>query len=247
VAGDPAQREVVRQQFVEYAATRSPDLRDQLIDSHLGLSQFLARRYRDRGEPIDDLVQVASIGLVKAVDRFDPDLGFEFSTFATRYILGELKRHFRDRTWSVRPPRRLQDLHLRLDAVVADLTQQLQRSPTIPEIAVQAGAPEEDVLEAMEAARGYRAISLDAPAGGDGSDPGSRLGQDDAELHQTEDRASLAALLSRLPERQADIVRLRFFDGLTQSEIGARLGISQVHVSRLLERSLSQMRELVRD
>jgi RNA polymerase sigma-B factor len=190
---------------------------------------------------------VASIGLVKAVDRFDPSLGFEFSTFATRYILGELKRHFRDRTWSVRPPRRLQDLHLRLDAVVAELTQELKRSPTIPEVAARVGASEEEVLETMEAGRGYRATSLDAPTGADGAAAGDRLGGEDPNLHQTEDRASLASLLSRLPEREREIVRLRFFDGLTQSEIGARLAISQVHVSRLLERSLSQLREAVQE
>jgi RNA polymerase sigma-B factor len=246
VAGDPAQRDEVRQKFVQFAATRSPELRDELIDSHLGLSHFLARRYRDRGEPLDDLVQVASVGLVKAVDRFDPSLGFEFSTFATRYILGEIKRHFRDRTWSVRPPRRLQDLHLRLDGAVAELTQELRRSPTIPEIATRIGASEEDILEAMEAAGGYRSLSLDAPTDGDGPIPSSRLGRDDAGLDQSEDRVGLASLLSRLPERQRDIVRLRFFGGLTQSEIGARLGISQVHVSRLLERSLAQLRELAR-
>jgi len=229
--------------FVTYAQDRDVGLREQLVAAHLGLAEYLARRFANRGEPLDDLVQVASLGLIKAVDRFDPERGVEFSTYATHTIVGELKRHFRDRGWAVRAPRRMQELYLRLGKVVATLGQELGRSPTIAELAAEVSVSEEDVLEALEAGQAYRSTSLDAPAGTDeGETLGARLGEEDASLENAESRATLSPLLAQLPQRERLILRLRFFDGLTQSEIASRLGISQMHVSRLLARSVSALR-----
>src|SRR5436305_7721603 len=167
MAFDSKERDDLRRKFHDYAETRDRALRDELITAHMGLAEYLARRFTNRGEPLDDLVQVAALGLLKAVDRFDPERGLEFSTYATPTIVGELKRHFRDKGWAVRVPRRIQELHLRLGSVVSTLAQELGRSPTIQEIAREAGASEEDVLEAMEAGRAYRLGSIDAPRGGD--------------------------------------------------------------------------------
>src|SRR5579884_1784926 len=160
---DPDEREELRRQFAVFAETREPALREELVNAHLGLAEYLARRFANRGEPLDDLIQVASIGLVKAVDRFDPERAVEFSTYA---IVGELKRHFRDKGWAVRAPRRLQELYLRLGQVISTLSQTLGRSPTISELAEEVQASEEEVLEALEAGQAYRFASLDAPAPG---------------------------------------------------------------------------------
>ena len=242
---DPARRSELRQKFAEFAVSRDPALRDQLIEAHLGLAEYLARRFSNRGEPLDDLVQVASVGLLKAVDRFEPDRGVEFSTYATHTVVGELKRHFRDKGWAVRAPRRMQELYLRLGKVVANLSQELGRSPTIPELAQEAQVSEEEVLEALEAGQAYRFASLDAPSPGEdeGDTMGAQLGSEDPGLIDAEHRATLSPLLSKLPAREQTILHLRFFEGLTQSEIASRLGISQMHVSRLLARSLAQLRD----
>ena len=241
---DPDQRDELRRKFLEFAETRAPATRDGLVEAHLGLAQYLARRFSNRGEALDDLIQVASVGLVKAVDRYDPARGVEFSTYATHTIVGELKRHFRDKGWAVRAPRRMQELYLRLGQIVSRLSQDLGRSPTIPELAAEAEVSEEEVLEALEAGRAYRFASLDAPSPGDegGSTLGSRLGEEDAGLVDAEDRATLSPLLASLPAREQTILHLRFFEGLTQSVIAERLGLSQMHVSRLLARSLAQLR-----
>ncbi|MBV8986427.1 MAG: RNA polymerase sigma factor SigF [Acidimicrobiia bacterium] len=238
------ERDELRRKFEAYAESREPTLRDELVTAHLGLAEYLARRFANRGEPLDDLVQVASVGLLKAVDRFDPGRGLEFSTYATPTIVGELKRHFRDKGWAVRVPRRVQELHLRLGKVVSTLSQDLGRSPTIGEIAERAGASEEEVLEAMEAGRAYRFASLDAPAAGDDDNQSmaSQLGEDDPLLAGIEHRVALSPLIAELPKREQIILHLRFFEGLTQSEIAGRLGISQMHVSRLLARSLAKLR-----
>src|SRR3954471_24513046 len=164
---DRTDKEELSRAFQAFADTRDPGVRDQLIEAHLGLAEYLARRFANRGEPLDDLVQVASLGLVKAVERFDPGRGLEFTTFATPTIVGELKRHFRDKGWAVRVPRRVQELHLRMGTVVNTLSQELGRSPTIPEIARRAEVSVDEVLEAMEAGRAYRFSSIDAPAGDD--------------------------------------------------------------------------------
>ncbi len=243
---EPESRDELRAHFEEFARTRTDALRNHLVNAHLGLAEYLARRFANRGEPLDDLIQVASIGLVKAVDRFDPERPVEFSTYATHTIVGELKRHFRDKGWAVRAPRRLQELYLRLGQVVAELSQELGRSPTVAELAAEMQASEEEVLEAMEAGQAYRFASLDAPAPGpddEGSSTlGSQLGEDDLTMAAAEDRAALSPLLEALPPREQRILFLRFFQGLTLSEIATQLGISQMHVSRLLARSLSQLR-----
>jgi RNA polymerase sigma-B factor len=249
MAFDAAQKKELREKFAAFAETRDPKLRDELIEAHLGLAEYLARRFANRGEPTDDLVQVASLGLLKAVDRFDPSREVEFSTYATHTVVGELKRHFRDKGWAVRAPRRMQELYLRLGKIIATLSQEIGRSPTIPELAAEAQVSEEEVLEALEAGQAYRFASLDAPGGGggdgdeDGDSLASHLGDEDSGMIDAERRATLEPLLNRLPKREQAILHLRFFDGLTQSEIAKRLGISQMHVSRLLARSLAQLRD----
>jgi RNA polymerase sigma-B factor len=248
VNGTSTPREDLRAKFVEYARTGDIELRDELVAAHLGLAEYLARRFANRGEPLDDLVQVASLGLLKAVGRFEPDRGVEFSTYATHTIVGELKRHFRDKGWAIRAPRRMQELYLRLGKVVATLGQELGRSPTIAELAVEVEVSEEEVLEALEAGAAYRFASLDAPPAGDsdGDTLAARLGVEDAELDDAERRATLSPLLAQLPRREQLILHMRFFEGLTQSEIATRLGISQMHVSRLLARSVAQLRAAAR-
>jgi RNA polymerase sigma-B factor len=230
-----------RQPFVEYAKSRDPALRDELVTANLALARILARRLSNRGESYDDLLQVASLALINAVERFDPDRGVEFSTFATRTVLGELKHHFRDKAWTVRAPRRLQELYLELGHAIGLLSQQLRRSPTVAELSEYLGVAEESVLQAMEAGQGYRSSSLDVP--GDDQEPMSaRLGSEDMSFVGVEDRTVLAQALSKLPRRERLIVQLRFFDGLTQSEIAAQVGLSQMHVSRLLTASLEKLR-----
>jgi RNA polymerase sigma-B factor len=237
----PDRRQELREQFATYAVTREPALRDELVSAYLGLAEYLARRFANRGEPLDDLVQVASLGLLKALDRFDPDRGVEFSTYATHTIVGELKRHFRDKGWSIRAPRRMQELYLRLGKVVASMGQELGRSPTIAELAMEVKVSEEEVLEALEAGQAYRTASLDV-ATEEGESLATRLGGEDPSLEDAERRATLSPLLAQLLPRERLILQLRFFDGLTQSEIANRLQISQMHVSRLLARSLAQLR-----
>ena len=242
---EPDQREELRRKFNQFADDRDPALRSQLVEGHLGLAEYLARRFSNRGEQLDDLVQVASLGLLKAVDRFEPSRGVEFSTYATHTIVGELKRHFRDKGWAVRAPRRMQELYLRLGKVVSSLSQELGRSPTIPELAADAQVSEEEVLEALEAGQAYRFSSLDAPGGGDNDDGdtlSAHLGGEDPRLLEAEHRAALSPLIERLAPRDQTILHLRFFVGMTQSEIADQLGISQMHVSRLLARSLNQLR-----
>jgi RNA polymerase sigma-B factor len=241
VSLEPDRRQELRRQFATYAKSREPALRDELVSAHLGLAEYLARRFANRGEPLDDLIQVASLGLLKALDRFDPERGVEFSTYATHTIVGELKRHFRDKGWSIRAPRRMQELYLRLGKVVASMGQELGRSPTIAELAMEVKVSEEEVLEALEAGQAYRSASLDV-ATEEGESLATRLGEEDPSLEDAERRATLSPLLAQLTPRERLILQLRFFDGLTQSEIANRLQISQMHVSRLLARSLAQLR-----
>jgi RNA polymerase sigma-B factor len=240
--GDGEQR--IDERFSTYRRTGDRRLRDELVEEHAPLAQFLAGRFANRGEPRDDLVQVALVGLFKAVERFDPGRGLQFSTFATPTILGELKRHFRDRGWAVRVPRRVQELHLQLGKIVAALGQEEGRSPTPAEVAARAGVSEEAVLEAMEAGSLYRLVSLDGSVTPDdeGGELVACLGEEDSEFERIEHRSEIAELLDALPERERRIVELRFFDSLTQSEIAERVGVSQMHVSRLLTRSLERLR-----
>jgi len=236
---DEAVEEAMRLRFVEFRRTGDRNVRNELVQHYLRLAEFLARRFTHRGEPLDDLRQVALVGLIKAVERFDPDRGLQFSSFATPTITGELKRHFRDRGWAVRVPRRIQELHLQLDRTTAALSQELGRPPTTAEIAKRAGVTEEDVLESMEAGSLYRLASIDGRAADDeAGGVAARLGDDDPELEAVENRVAVQMLLDALPEREQRIVYLRFFEGLTQSEIADEIGISQMHVSRLLVKSL---------
>jgi len=221
--------------------TRDPQVRESLIEAHLGLAYQLAKRFSNRGEPYDDLVQVASFALVKSVDRFEPERGVRFSTFAVKCILGELKRHFRDRGWAVRAPRRVQELYLELGHEIEGLVQQLGRAPTVSELADKSKASEPAVLEALEAGRGYRSTSLDAPDP-EGQPVVESLGSDDEELGNVEDRSVLEGALGQLSARDQLVLQLRFVDGLTQSEIAKRLGVSQMQISRLLAQSLHRLR-----
>ena len=227
--------------FAEYASNRQPAVRNRIVEQYTGLAIALARRFENRGEPLDDLIQVASMALVGAVERFDPNQGAAFSSFATPTVLGELKRHFRDKTWSVRVPRGVKELHLRVSPAVAELHAELGRAPTIPELAANLGAAEEDVIEAMEAGAAYKPTSLTAPdPEGERSDE-RILGRPDPEFAQVEARMTVRSLMAKLPERERNIVYLRYFEDLTQSEIADRIGVSQVHVSRLLREALDRL------
>ena len=220
-------------------------IRGTLVELHLPLVEYLARRFRNRGEWLDDLTQVATIGLIKSIDRFDLERGVEFSTYATPTIVGEIKRHFRDKGWAVRVPRRLQELKLSLTKAIGELAQREGRAPTVSELAAHLQMSEEDVLEGLESANAYSTVSLDAPDSGDDDAPAvaDSLGIVDEALEGVEYRESLKPLLERLPPREKKILLLRFFGNMTQSQIAAELGISQMHVSRLLARTLAQLRE----
>ncbi|MFG2119599.1 RNA polymerase sigma factor SigF [Streptomyces sp. NPDC048710] len=246
---DPQDRSGARAMFVELRKLNqgSPEyaeLRNQLVRMHLPLVEHLARRFRNRGEPLDDLTQVATIGLIKSVDRFDPERGVEFSTYATPTVVGEIKRHFRDKGWAVRVPRRLQELRLALTTATAELSQQHGRSPTVHELAEKLAISEEEVLEGLESANAYSTLSLDVPDTDDESPAvADTLGAEDEALEGVEYRESLKPLLEDLPPREKRILLLRFFGNMTQSQIAQEVGISQMHVSRLLARTLAQLRE----
>jgi len=220
------------------------DARQQLIERHLEFVRRLARRYARRGEQLDDLTQVGCVGLIKAIDRFDGSFGANLTTYAAPNILGEIKRHFRDRGWSVRVPREIQELNVKLTRVIDELTTKLGRSPSVIELAHETGATAEHVLEALESSSAYSALSLSEGPDPDeeGGGPMETLGEEDEHFEQSEQRITLARGIQRLPARERAILHLRFFEGLTQSEIAERVGISQMHVSRLIRNSLDRMR-----
>jgi RNA polymerase sigma-B factor len=221
--------------------------REQLITMYMPLVRSLARRYASRGEHFDDLVQVGAIGLIKAIDRFDLTRGVELTTYATPNIVGEIKRYFRDKGWSVRVPRGLQELNIRVNKVIDELTAKLQRSPTIAEIATAASSTSEEVLEALESSQAYNSISLQASPSSDPGDDEATLvdylGGDEDAYDTMEDRTMLAPGFAKLDSRERYILHLRFFEGLTQSQIASRVGISQMHVSRLIRRALEKLRD----
>ncbi|HJW74428.1 MAG TPA: RNA polymerase sigma factor SigF [Thermoleophilia bacterium] len=225
--------------------------RDKLITMYLPLVRSLARRYSSRGEHFDDLVQVGSIGLIKAIDRFDLSRGVELTTYATPNIIGEIKRYFRDKGWSVRVPRGLQELNIRLNKIIDQLVMKLQRAPTVNEIAAAANATPEEVLEALETSQAYNSVSLQASPNGESGEDETGLidymGVDEEAYDAMEDRTMLAPGFAMLDKRERYILHLRFFEGLTQSQIAARVGISQMHVSRLIRRSLEKLREEIGD
>jgi RNA polymerase sigma-B factor len=238
--------------FRDRSATEATRLaaREGLVTLHLPLVEHCARRFRNRGEPFEDLVQVGTIGLIKSIDRFDLDRGVEFSTYATPTIIGEIKRYFRDKGWAIRVPRRLQELRMQIVSATADLTQTLGRSPTPRELAEAIGCTVEEIVEGIESSNAYSTLSLDATD--DNGEDGSvsmleMMGLDDEELEQVEIRESLKPLLEALPAREKRILLLRFFKNKTQSQIAAEIGVSQMHVSRLLGRTLDQLRESLQD
>jgi RNA polymerase sigma-B factor len=239
-------REIEQSQFAELRRTGDSRLRDRLVEDHLWLARHCARRFSGRGESADDLVQVANLALVKAVDRFDPSFQVRFTTFAVPTIVGELRRHFRDRTWSMRVSRRLKDLHLELKAASEQLAHDLGRAPSIDELADALDCTPEEVLEALEAGAAYRASSL---TGGLGAEDGEEIvpGEEDEELEDTSVRVLLKDALSTLPERERRVIYLRFYLGLTQSEIAEEIGVSQVHVSRILRATLTQLGDEIGD
>ncbi|MPY92387.1 MAG: SigB/SigF/SigG family RNA polymerase sigma factor [Acidimicrobiia bacterium] len=232
-----------RERFRAYRKTGDIALRNELVEAHTPLAASVAKRFARRGEPLDDLIQVANFGLVKAVERFDPEHGASFVSFAVPTMLGEIKRHFRDRTWSAKVPRSAKELLLRLSAATEELTSDLQRSPTVSEVAERLGVTEDNVLEAMEARSVYRPASLSSLPSDRGGPPRgeTQLGVTDRGLGGVEDRLTVTRLLETLPERERRIVELRFYEDLTQSEIAAIIGISQMHVSRLLRQALGQL------
>jgi RNA polymerase sigma-B factor len=220
--------------------------REQLIEQYMSLVRSLARRYAYRGEQLEDLVQIGAIGLIKAIDRFDVNRGVELTTYATPNIIGEIKRHFRDRGWSVRVPRGLQELNIQLSRLMEELTVQLSRSPTIAELAKAAEVNDEEVLEALESGRAYTSLSLSVGASSDEEgelDPLESLGTEEPRYEVSENLAMLAPGFRVLDERERKILHLRFFEGLTQSQIAQQVGISQMHVSRLLAQTLVKLRQ----
>ncbi|WP_422724047.1 SigB/SigF/SigG family RNA polymerase sigma factor [Kitasatospora purpeofusca] len=234
----------VRLGALEPGSTEHTYVRDTLIELNLPLVRYASARFRSRNEPMEDIVQVGTIGLIKAIDRFDPERGVEFPTFAMPTVVGEIKRFFRDTSWSVRVPRRLQELRLALTKAGDELAQRLDRSPTVAELAACLGVSEEDVVEGLAVGNAYTASSLDSsPSDEDGEGPlADRLGYEDLALEGVEYRESLKPLLAKLPPRERRIIMLRFFGNLTQSQIGEEIGISQMHVSRLLTKTLTQLR-----
>jgi RNA polymerase sigma-B factor len=225
------------------AYASDPSLRERVIEAWLPLAHHLARRYAGRGEPLDDLVQVATVGLIKAVDRYEPDRGVEFGYFAIPTVVGEIKRHFRDKTWAVRVPRRLQELRMEISAANDALHHSLGRPPTVTDVATHLGITEEEVLEGLEGARAYAADSLSAPVGEDGDTSlGDTLGGEDDGFAMVEFKATLGPAMAALDPRERRIVTLRFYGNQTQSEIAEQIGISQMHVSRLLARAMAKLR-----
>jgi RNA polymerase sigma-B factor len=231
-----------------FAATRDPALREELVKRNMPFAKRLALRYRGASESFDDLLQVANMGLLGAVDRFDPGRGIPFTAFASPTILGELKRHFRDRVWTVRVPRGLHDRMAEVDKAITELTKQLQRSPSVGEIAERLEVEQTDVLEVLEANHNRRTLSLDRPAGGEESDeapPSEWIGEEDDSFELVEDRLALDSVLPYLQERERLVLRLRFVEDMTQSQIAEQIGHSQMHVSRILRGALTRIREQV--
>lgn len=246
---EPAGR--VEMQFAELRKTGDPALRERLIADHMKLVRYLARKFANRGEPLEDLIQVGSLGLLNAVDRFDPSRGTRFVTYATPTIVGEIKRYFRDRGWAIRVPRRLQEINQHATKAIDSLQQRLNRSPTIAEIAYNINATEEETHEALELGHMYELSSLDTEMSGQEQEEGVTLGEyvgaSDALLESAELRQRIEQALQRLSPRERAIVILRFFVGLSQTEVAKRLNISQMHVSRLQHRALARLREEMRE
>ena len=241
-------KEKTHELFRRYKEEGDTDAREKLVMSHLNLVRFLANKFKNRGEPLDDLMQVGYLGLLKAIDGFDPSRGLEFTTYATPTILGEIKRHFRDKGWSVRVPRRLQELSAKVNQATDTLTTTLQRSPRIEEIAEYLDASVDDVLEAMESSSAYSSVPLEGTGSADNDDAPwiiDRYATEDADLNLTDDRVLIEDALETLSPREREVIELRFREGMTQIEMAERLGISQVQVSRLLRRTLKKIQDKI--
>lgn len=236
-----------RELFALYKEQGDEDARNELVMSHLNLVRFLASKFKNRGEPLDDLVQVGTIGLIKAIDRFDPERGLEFTTYATPTILGEIKRHFRDKGWSVRVPRRLQELSSKVNQATDELTKELQRTPSTEEVASKLDVTVEEALEAMESSSAYSSVPLESGGSDDDDAPAviDHYASVDQDLAASDDRMVIEDTIKEFSPREQEVIRMRFNDNLTQVEIAKRLGVSQVQVSRLLRRTLKKLQEKV--
>lgn len=247
--GKPAwDKERTRELFRRYKEEGDEEAREQLIVSHINLVRYIAAKFKNRGEPLDDLIQVGTIGLIKAIDRFDPSRGLEFTTYATPTIMGEIKRHFRDKGWTIRVPRRLQELSAKVNSATDELTARLQRSPSIEEVAEYLGTTADEVLEAMESSSAYSSVPLEAQGGNEDDDAPSvidRYASVDGDLEASDDRIVLEEVIGEFPEADQQAIRMRFIDGMTQVEIAKRLGISQVQVSRMLRRALRRIQDKI--
>lgn len=236
-----------RELFSLYKDKGDEAARDELIMSHLNLVRFLASKFKNRGEPLDDLIQVGTIGLIKAIDRFDPSRGLEFTTYATPTILGEIKRHFRDKGWSIRVPRRLQELSAKVNQATDELTKELQRSPSTEEVAAKLGVSVDEVLEAMESSGAYSSVPLEAGSSDEEDGPAiiDHYASVDENLAASDDRMVIEDTIRDFSPREREVIRMRFVEGLTQVEIARRLGVSQVQVSRLLRRTLKKVQDKI--
>jgi RNA polymerase sigma-B factor len=240
----PSERERDRELLRRYHEQGDAAAREELVQRHLPLVRSLARRYAGRGEPLDDIEQVGAIGLIKAIDRFELEREVSLATYATPNVVGEIKRHFRDKGWAIRVPRALQELNAKMSSTIDRLTSQLGRSPTVTEIAAALETTPEEVLEALDVGSAYTTLSLNAtPTGQDEGDPLDTIGAEDEEFERSEDRAALAPALAHLAPREREILRMRFEEGLPQTQIAERVGLSQMHVSRLIRKSLAAMRD----
>ena len=239
-----------RERFVRYAATRDPKLREELVVAHLNLVRYLAVRFANRGETIEDLIQVGTVGLIKAIDRFDVERGVEFTTYATPTIIGEIKRYFRDKGWAVKVPRRLQELNLAVNRAVEHLSVELGRAATVADLAKRLGATEEEIIEAQELGQAYNLLSLDSELAAEGEAKSTTLldyvGMQDSDLDLLEDKANLERAFDVLDPRERVIVYLRFYQNVSQTEIAKRLNVSQMHVSRLQARALSKLKAFLK-
>ena len=247
--GKPAwDKERTRELFRRYKEEGDEEAREQLIVSHVNLVRYIAAKFKNRGEPLDDLIQVGTIGLIKAIDRFDPSRGLEFTTYATPTIMGEIKRHFRDKGWTIRVPRRLQELSAKVNSATDELTARLQRSPSIEEVAEYLDTTADEVLEAMESSSAYSSVPLEGGGSSDDDDAPSVIDHyatEDENLAASDDRIVLEDAIRDFSPREKDVIRMRFFEGMTQVEIAERLGISQVQVSRLLRRTLRRVQDKI--
>ena len=241
-------KEKTHELFRRYKEEGDVEAREKLVMSHMNLVRFLANKFKNRGEPLDDLIQVGYLGLLKAIDRFDPSRGLEFTTYATPTIMGEIKSHFRDKGWSVRVPRRLQELSAKVNQATDVLTTELQRSPKIEEIAEYLDASVDEVLEAMESSSAYSSVPLEGTGNNDNDDAPSvldRYATEDSALNFTDDRLIIQEALKGFSPREREVIDLRFLQGMTQIEIAEQLGISQVQVSRLLRRTLKKIQDKI--